>query len=109
MGYGKGKSILRKSQCEASSVKIDDRPVKFGGSQIIHTPDGYVFRLKYDDGLICIPLRLPIEHEIEKLVHVDMTCQMSWDPSDEKEHHDYCSPVSEHPSTQELNDFFGER
>ena len=52
MSYGKGKSILRKSQCEAASVKVDDRPVKFGGSQMIHTPDGYAFGLKYEDGLM---------------------------------------------------------
>ena len=75
---------------------------------MIHTPDGYAFRLKYDDGLMWIPLRLPTEHEIEKLVHVDMSSQMYWNPSDEKEQHDDWSPISEHPETQELNDFFGE-
>ena len=64
VSYGKGKSILNKSQCEASSVKVDDRPVKFGGSQMIHTLDGYDFPLKYEDGLMWIPLRLPTEHEI---------------------------------------------
>ena len=30
VNYGKCKSILSKSQCEAASVKVDDRPVKFG-------------------------------------------------------------------------------
>ena len=94
VSYGKGKSILIKSQCEVSSVKVDDRPVKFGGSQMIKTLDGYSFRLKYEDGLMLIPLRLPTDHEIEKLVHVDMTSQMSWNPSDEKQHDDW-SPVSE--------------
>ena len=76
---------------------------------MIQTPDGYVFRLKYEDGLMWIPLRLPTEHEIEKLVHVYMTSQKSCNPSDEKEHQDDWSPVSEYPATQELNEFFGER
>ena len=78
VSYGKGKSILSKSQCEAASVNVDYRPVKFSGSQMIHTPDGYVLQLKYEDGLMWIPLRLPTEHEIEKLVHVEMTSQMSF-------------------------------
>ena len=100
MSYGKGKLILRKSQCEASSVKVDDRPEKFGGSQMILTPDRYVFRLKYEDFLMWIPLRLPTKYEIEKLIHVEMNSQITWDPSDEKEHHDEWSPVSEYPATQ---------
>ena len=75
-------------------MKVDDRPLKVGGSQMIQSPDVYVFRLKYEDGLMWIPLRLPTEHEIEKLVHVDMTSQMSWNPSDENKHHDDWSPVS---------------
>ena len=52
VSYGKGKSILSKSQCEDESVKVDDRPVKFGGSQMINNPDGYVVWLKYEDGLM---------------------------------------------------------
>ena len=54
MRYVKGKTILYKSQCEAASVKVDDKPVKFGRSQTIHTPDGYDFRLKYEDVLMWI-------------------------------------------------------
>ena len=53
---------------------------------MIHTSYGYVFWLKYEDVLMWIPLIIPTEYEINKLIHVDMTSQITWDPYDEKEH-----------------------
>jgi hypothetical protein len=46
IGYGKGKSILSKSQSEAHGVLIYDKARKYGGQQKLVTPDEYVFKFK---------------------------------------------------------------
>ena len=106
VGYGEGKSILSKSQCESYGLRIDDRLHKFGGSQSIMTPDVYVLKLKYTDGLLWLPIRMPTNIEEEKLVHVNMTSPGKWDPSDEETE---WSPTTEEPSTQDLIEFYDER
>ena len=63
VGYGEGKSILSKSQCESYGLRIDDISHKFGGSHSIMTPDDYVFKLKYTYGLIWLPMRMPTNAE----------------------------------------------
>lgn len=68
--YGKGKSVLSRFQLEHYGCKVHDRPKALGGRQVIQSPDGHVFKLKFQSGLMYLPMRYPTEQEIDNLPHV---------------------------------------
>jgi len=80
-GYGRGKSVISKFQSTSWGIKVLDTPRKHGGEQKIVTPDGYVFRLKYIDGGLYLPMTYPTESELNSLPHVEFTSPGSWDPT----------------------------
>ena len=49
---GKGRSIHAAGQMEWFNCKVDDRSKVVGGAQRIETPEGYVFPLSIDSGLV---------------------------------------------------------
>ena len=59
--YGKGKSIISKFQMEHFDCKVLDKPRFLGGRQIIKTPDGNIFKLKFQAGLMYLPFRYPTD------------------------------------------------
>lgn len=54
--FGKGKSIISKFQLEHYGCKVLDRPRSLGGRQIIKTTDGNIFKLKFQSGLMYLPM-----------------------------------------------------
>ena len=52
-----------------------------GGRQVITTPDGYVFKLKFHFGMMYIPMRYPTDYEINDLPRVFLTSDAElWNP-----------------------------
>lgn len=66
---------------EHYGCKVYDRPRALGGLQVIQSPDGHVFKLKFNSGLMYLPMRYPTEQEIENLPHVYLTSNAEqWNP-----------------------------
>jgi hypothetical protein len=82
VGYGKGKSIICPDQCESHGLKVSRKARRFGGTQKIITPDGYVFKYRYQGGLLYLPMEYPTDEEIDKLIHVEMTSPLKWNPDE---------------------------
>ena len=49
------------------------------------TPERYVFKLKYDYGLLWMPMEYPKTKEVDMLVHVNITIPLLWEPDGENE------------------------
>jgi hypothetical protein len=83
-GYARmpnGHTIHSSDQLEHYKLTVDDRPMKVGGTQCITTPDGYAFPLDIHDGLSYLQCRTYTDEEFEKLPHVIMTSDVTWEPS----------------------------
>jgi len=79
--YGKGKSIISKFQLEQYGCTVNDKTRVLGGKQLIRTPEGDVFKLRLHSGLLYLPLRYPIVHDLESLRHVPLTSNgEQWNP-----------------------------
>jgi hypothetical protein len=77
-----GRTIHSSNQLEHYKLTVDDRPMKVGGTQCTTTPDGYAFPLNINDGLSYLQwCRTCTDEEFEKLPHVIMTSDVTWDPS----------------------------
>ena len=50
--YGRGKSIISKFQMEHFGCNVLDKARFLGGRQVIKTPDGNIFKLKFQTGLV---------------------------------------------------------
>ena len=84
IGYGKGKSILSKSQCEAFGFDVYDKVRRRGGGQKIVSPDGYVFKMRYKDALMWLDIEYTTDEELETLPRVYFGSDM-WDPDEEND------------------------
>jgi len=80
IGYGRGKSILSSNQCAAFGHEVDDRPRRYGGQQRIKTTDGYIFKLRFLEGLSYLPIVYPSQADIDSLPWVYMTSPGEWNP-----------------------------
>ena len=81
--YGRGKSIISKFQMEHFGCKVLDKPRILGGYQIVKTPDGNVFKLKFQAGLMYLPFRYPTDSEVENMRRVYLTSDAAqWDPNE---------------------------
>jgi hypothetical protein len=79
--YGKGKSIISKFQMEHFGCTVLDKPRSLGGKQLLQTPDGHQFKLRFQSGLVYLPLRYPSDDEVENLKRVYLTSDaQQWDP-----------------------------
>ena len=79
--FGKGKSIISKFQLEEYGCTVNDKARVLGGRQSIRTPEGDVFKLRLQSGLLYLPLRFPTDHELEHLRHVLLTSNgEQWNP-----------------------------
>jgi hypothetical protein len=52
------------------------------------TPDGYVFKLKYKDGLMYLPMEYPNDDDLASLPRVYMTSEVPWNPDEEADDDD---------------------
>jgi hypothetical protein len=77
-----GKSIICPDQCESNGLKVSHKARRFGGTQKIITPDGYVFKYWYQGGLLYLPMEYPTDEEIDMLIHVEMTFPLKWNPDE---------------------------
>ena len=72
--HGKGRSTDAAGQMKWFNYKVDDRSKVVGGAQIIETPDGYVFPLSIESGLVYIhSIQVPTNDDLQKtlmLLHI---------------------------------------
>ena len=74
VGYGNRKSILSVYQANAHGLRVSATPHKYGGSQKVVTPDGYVFfKMHYTGGLLYLPMEYPTDANLDSLVHVEFS------------------------------------
>jgi hypothetical protein len=88
IGFGKGKSILCPAQMEAFGVDCCEKARKRGGKQKIVTPDGFVFKLRYQGALSYLPIEYPTDTDLLKLTRVYLTSPGEWNPDDENDDDD---------------------
>ena len=110
IGYGKGKSILSKSQCEAFGFEIYDKARRRGGKQKIVSPDGYVFKMRYKDALMWLDVEYPTDEELDSLPRVYFGSEV-WDPDHENDDTDDEAWYDTNDDPDEMNDeeFFDSR
>ena len=79
---GKGSSIHSSGQLEWFKTNVDEKSVKFGGTQLITTLDGYSVPLLIKDGLAyATSLGRPTDQDMDTYPHVFFTSPDEWDPS----------------------------
>ena len=78
---GTGHTIHSFVQLEAYKNKVDDKPIKRGGSQTITTIDGYIHPLNFVHGLPYITIRPFTDQEWKTLPHVLWTWDYIWNPA----------------------------
>ena len=79
---GKGRSIHVAGQVEWFNCKFDDRSKVMGGSQRIETPDGYVFLLSIESGLVYMhSIWVPTDDDLQQYPHLFFTSPDIWDAS----------------------------
>ena len=79
---GNGSSIHSSDQLEWFKTNDDQKSVKFGGTQLITTLDGYSVHLLIKDGLACATsLGSPTDQDMDTYPHVFSTSPDEWDPS----------------------------
>ena len=79
--HGRGKSIHAPIQFEAYSQVVDDKAIRFGGTQTIQTPEGYTIPLDMQNGLIHLSTRAFTDDEFARLPHIPMTSSDTWNPN----------------------------
>ena len=78
----KGKSIHATGQMEWLSCKLDDRSKVVGGAQRLETPDGYMFPLSIESGLVYMHfIWVPTDDDLWQYPHVFFTSCDIWDAS----------------------------
>ena len=71
---GKGRSIHPAGKMEWFDCQVDDRSKVVGGAQRIQTPDGYVFPLSIESGLVYKhSMWVPTDDEVQQYPHVFFT------------------------------------
>ena len=71
---GKGRSIHADGQMEWFNYKVDDRSKVVGGAQRNETPDGYVFPLSIESGLVYMhSILVPTDDDLQQYPHVFFT------------------------------------
>ena len=71
---GKGRSTHAAGQIEWFNCKMDDRSKVVGGAQRIETPDGYVFPLAIESGLVYMhSIQVPTDDDLQQYPHVFFT------------------------------------
>jgi hypothetical protein len=75
------------------------------------TPDGYVFRLKYIDGGLHLPMAYPTYSELDSLLHVEFSSPGLRDPNSEVDDHNHEAWFNaiddpDDPDALDDNDFF---
>ena len=79
---GKGRSIHAAGQMEWFTCKVDDRSKVAGFAQRIETPDGYVFPLSIESGLVYMhSIQFPTDDDLQQYPHVFFTPPDTWDAS----------------------------
>ena len=79
---GKGRSTHAAGQMEWFNCKVDDRSKVVGGAQRIETPDGYVFPLSIESGLVYMhTIQAPTDDDLQQYPHVFFTSPGIWDAS----------------------------
>ena len=64
---GKGRSIHATGQTEWLNCKVDERSNLVGGAQRIETPDGYVFPLSIESGLVYMhSIQVPNDDDLQQ-------------------------------------------
>jgi hypothetical protein len=79
--FGQGKSIHAPIQFEAFSHAVDDKAIRFGGTQTVRTPEGYLIPLDMQNGLIHLSTRAYTDEEFARLPHIVMTSSDTWNPN----------------------------
>ena len=76
---GKGRSIHPAGQMEWFNCKVDDRSNVVGCAQRIETPDGYVFPLSIESGLVYMSsIWVPTDDDLQQHPHVLFTSPDIW-------------------------------
>ena len=79
---GKGRSIHAAGLMEWLNCKVDDRSKVVRGAQRIETPDGYVFPLSIESGLVYMhSIWVPTDDVLQQYPHVFFTSSDIWDTS----------------------------
>ena len=79
---GKVRSIQAAKQIKWLKCKVDDRSNVVGGVQRIEAPDGYVFPLSIESGLLYMqPIQVPTDDDLQQYTHVFFTSPDIWDAS----------------------------
>ena len=64
------------------NCKVDDRSKVVGGAQRIETPDGHVFPLSIESGLVYMhSIQVPTDDDLQQYCHVFFTSPDIWDAS----------------------------
>ena len=79
--HGVGGTIHASVQLEGNKNKVDDRSLKAGGTQSIHTHDGYILPLDIINGLPYLKMQPFTAEEFRTLPHVILTGATDWDPT----------------------------
>ena len=67
---------------ELFKCKVDDRSKVVGGAQRMETPDGYVFPLSIESGLVCMySIWASTDDDLHQYPHVFFTSPDIWDAS----------------------------
>ena len=78
--YGKERPIHSSGQLEYYENLVDDKSVKFKGTQCIVTNDGFKIPIRIKNDLPHIPLRPCADEEWDTLPQILLTSDTDWDP-----------------------------
>jgi len=70
---------------EAFDIQCHDKARRLGGLQKLITPDGYVFKLRYINALLYLPLEYPTDADLDALPRVYLTSPGEWNPEDQND------------------------
>ena len=79
---GKGRCIHAAGQMEWFNCKVHDSSMVVGGAQRIETPDGYVFPLSIESGLVYMhSIQVPTDDDLQQYPYVFFNSPGMWDVS----------------------------
>ena len=79
---GKGRSINAAGQMKCFNCNVNDRSKVVGGAQRIETPDGYMFPLSIESGLVYMySIWVPTDDDLQQFPHVFFTSPDIWEAS----------------------------
>ena len=76
--WGQGPSIHSSLQLEHAKIKVDERPLRLGGTQSLTSPCGHVIPLDVIDGLSYMKMTVPTDADLIQYPHITLTIDKKW-------------------------------